>query len=314
MAGRLAAVTGATGFLGQHLVRALSDDGWDVRILARRDPISPFWRGIEPEVVIGGLHDAAALDRLCAGADVLIHAAGLIKARSRAAFDAVNRDGARDAAQAALRAKVSRTLLISSLAAREPQLSGYAGSKRAGEAAAAEVLGARLTVVRPPAIYGPGDRETLAIFQAALTSPILPVFDPKARIAAMHVTDAARQIAAIAAKPPPQGLVTLCDDHPEGYGWRELVEAAARAVGREHPRIVRLPDQLLSLLGAGGAIARLFGATPMLTPGKARELRHSAWGLSASEICLGLPSVAYTLDEGFRDTVAWSRAAHMLGR
>ncbi|MDB5453999.1 MAG: epimerase, partial [Caulobacteraceae bacterium] len=217
MAARVAAVTGATGFLGRHLVRALANDGWTVRILTRRDPVHDDWRGLEPQVVLGDLADPAALVRLCAGAKVVIHGAGLIKARSSKAFDAVNSGGAHAVAQAARDiAPEAHVVLISTLAAREPQLSHYAASKRAGEQAAESVLGPRLSIVRPPAVYGPGDTETLALFKAAAKSPFLPVFDPAARIAVIHVADAARQIAELAAGPP--GIrVSLSDDRPEGY-------------------------------------------------------------------------------------------------
>ena len=78
---RLVAITGATGFLGQHLVRAFADDGWRVRILSRRDPISPFWSGLAPEVICGALSDDDALRSLCDGAEVVVHAGGLIGGR-----------------------------------------------------------------------------------------------------------------------------------------------------------------------------------------------------------------------------------------
>jgi hypothetical protein len=142
------AVTGATGFLGRHLVRALANDGWKPRVLVRRDPIHPLWRDIEIEVVTGDLKTPGALDRLCQGAEVVIHVAGLIKAASLDGFNAVNRDGARAAAQAA-KAAGARFILVSSLAAREPQLSNYAASKRAGEDAVREISPERPD--RPPA-------------------------------------------------------------------------------------------------------------------------------------------------------------------
>jgi nucleoside-diphosphate-sugar epimerase len=298
---RLVAVTGATGFLGRHLVRALADDGWIVRILARRDPIDPLWAGIEPEAVLGDLADEAALRRLCEGADAVIHTAGLVKASRRAAFDEVNVDGARRVAEAA--DGVPHVLLVSSLAAREPHLSHYAASKRDGETAAAAVLGARLTVVRPPAIYGPGDRETLPLFHAAATSPVLPVLDPRARIALIHVADAARQISALAAAPPAGGVWALCDGRPEGYSWVELMTAAAGAFGRS-PRLVRVPDALLKVIAAASqAGSRLGGAPAMLTPGKARELLHPDWSLRADEQRAGLPAATFGLADGFADMV-----------
>ena len=165
----LAAVTGATGFIGRHLVAELHRAGWRVRLLLRREPDVAEWRDLPPpQVVAGALDDDAALERLVEGADVVIHLAGLIKAARRRDFLAVNRDGAAAMARAVERvAPGARFVLVSSLAAREPQLSDYAASKRAGEGAVLEVLGSRATVLRPPVVYGPGDRETLVFFQLA---------------------------------------------------------------------------------------------------------------------------------------------------
>jgi nucleoside-diphosphate-sugar epimerase len=307
----VAAVTGATGFLGRHLVAALARQGWEVRALVRRDAILAAPPGVEPQVVVGGLADGAALDRLCRGADVLIHAAGLVKSRSVADFAAVNRMGAEGAALAARRAGVARTLLVSSLAAREPQLSAYAASKRAGEEAARAVLGDGLTVMRPPAIYGPGDLETLGVFRAAQRLAVAPVFDPRARVAMIHVEDAARQIAAAASRPPERMTVALSDGRPEGYGWREIVGAAGRAVGRKSV-MLPMPSVALSVAGLAGATLRLFGANPILTPGKAREMRHLDWGLAPDERWSDAPEPVFDLEGGFAHTVAFWRTAGIL--
>lgn len=304
---RLAAVTGATGFLGRSLVAALAEDGWRVRVLVRRDAALAAPPGVEPEAVIGGLADEAALDQLCRGADVLVHAAGLVKARRDADFAAVNRDGAARAAEAARRAGVGRMLLVSSLAAREPGLSPYAASKRAGEAAAAAALGDRLTVLRPPAIYGPGDRETLGVFKAAARSPVVPVFDPRSRIAMIHVEDAARQIAAAAGAPPAAPVVALSDARPEGYGWREIAEAACAAVGRRRAGMVRLPSQALAAAGLFGSAGRFLGGNPILTTGKAREMRHLDWSVRSQERWPEAPAARFSLSEGFAQTAAWWR-------
>jgi nucleoside-diphosphate-sugar epimerase len=168
----VAALTGATGFLGAHLVRALSDAGFSVRVLARREPSPPGWGEVQPHIVAGDLSDPAALAKLVEGAAVVVHAAGAIKAADLTGFMAVNRDGTERLARAC--PSDAAFILVSSLAARSPELSAYAASKRAGEIVAIDVLGERVTIVRPPAIYGPGDRETLAIFDAAAKSPILP--------------------------------------------------------------------------------------------------------------------------------------------
>ena len=304
---RVAAVTGATGFLGRRTVAALSDQGWRVRVLVRRDPVLASPEGVAPEVVIGGLSDAAALDRLCQGAEALVHIAGLVKARRDGEFTAVNVEGARLAAEAARRAG-ARMVLVSSLVAREPGLSPYAASKRAGEAAAAAVIGEQLSIVRPPAIYGPGDRETLGVFKAALRLPVAPVFDSAARIAMIHVDDAARQIAAAADRPPTKGVVAISDARPEGYTWREIVMAAAAAVGTR-PAFMRLPSGALALAGFIGSVRRLLSGNPILTSGKAREMRHPDWSLSPEERWFAAPPPEFGLEDGFAQTVAWWREA-----
>ena len=296
MARGLVTVTGATGFLGRYLVRALAADGWRIRVLARRDVVHPLWRELEVDVAPGDLADDRALDRACAGADVVIHGAGLIKARSRAAVFAVNEQGARRVAERAEGA----VLLISSLAAREPGLSDYAASKRAGEIAAQAVLGDRLTIVRPPALYGPGDSETLPLFQLAAASPVLPLLDPKARMAMMHVEDAARQIAALAGLAS-GGTVSLSDPRPQGYGWREVFQTAANAFGRR-PRFQRIPNAALGVVAVMGA-ARGGRSAPMLTFGKLRELTHLDWSVAPGEQISGLPPARFNLADGFLHTV-----------
>ncbi len=162
------ALTGATGFIGRRLAPLLAADGWRVRLLLRRDPVHAEWRGLAPQIVAGGLDDPAALRQLVEGVDAVVHVAGLIKAARRRQFYAVNHAGSAALADAVLAAApAARFLHVSTIAAREPALSDYAGSKRAGEDAVLERLGARVTVLRPPAVYGPGDRESLAFFQMA---------------------------------------------------------------------------------------------------------------------------------------------------
>lgn len=271
-----------------------------MRALVRREAAD-----LKAELVRGDLADPAALQALCEGADVVIHSAGLVKARSRRVFEDVNVLGARRLAESA--SVAGRVVLVSSLTAREPSLSQYAWSKRAGEDAMAEVLGDRLSIARPPAIYGPGDRELLPVFQAAATAPFLPTFDP-ARIAMIHVEDAARQIAALAALPGGR-RVALADARPDGYSWSELMRTAAAAVGRPAARLVPTPRFVVRALGWGGDFAALAGATPMLTSGKARELLHPDWAVVPDERSGDLPSARYALEEGFAHTVAWYRSA-----
>jgi nucleoside-diphosphate-sugar epimerase len=305
----LVAVTGATGFLGRRLVPTLIARGWRVRALDRR-PAAGAWDPASVEIIAGDLENQAAVSALVDGADVVIHAAGLIKARSRAAFDAVNRRGAATVAQAAARGRV---LLISSLAAREPQLSDYAASKRAGEEAARAVLGERLMVVRPPAIYGPGDRETLGLFQLAGASPILPLpASALARLALVHVDDTAAVLADRIEATWEAGTYAIGGAQPEGYGWREIFATAAAAMGRR-PVLVPTPGWAIrSAAALSEAAAQIRGAPAIFNRGKARELLHPDWSVNEAEASPGGRAAFRSLREGFDHTVAWYRAERWL--
>jgi len=298
------AVTGATGFLGRRLVPALSLAGWRVRVLVRVSPPSGLWGPAGPELVIGDLDNGEALSRLVEGAAVVIHAAGLIKALHRRDFFAVNAAGAERIAHLV----PGRMILVSSLAAREPALSDYAASKRAGETAALRVLGPRLTVFRPPAIYGPGDRETLGLFRLAARSPVLPLpGGPGARLALAHVDDVIGVILDLAARESPPPVLTFGGVKPAGYDWREIMTEASRAVGRGS-HLVSIPRPILTGAAAlSGAWARLSGTPAIFTPGKARELLHEDWSVSANEAVGAFREGAMSLAEGFSSTVAWYR-------
>jgi nucleoside-diphosphate-sugar epimerase len=301
----LVAVTGATGFLGRRLVPALIAKGWRVRVLARR-PAPEVWGETLPDMIQGDLNDPAALKALAAGAAVIIHGAGLIKARNRAAFHAVNRDGAAKVAEAAGGARV---IQVSSLAAREPSLSDYAASKRAGEEAARAILGERLTVIRPPAIYGPGDRETLGLFRLAGAGAILPMpASTTARLALAHVDDVVAALAGRLEGPWTPGTFAIGGARPEGYGWREIFTTAAAAMGRD-PGLIAIPGWLIhGVATMAEGVGRVRRAPAIFNRGKARELLHADWSVSEVEAIPGLPTPFRDLRKGFDQTVAWYRA------
>ena len=313
--GRVVAVTGATGFLGGHLVAALAHQGARLRLLARSDPGRSAWGSVPVEIVRGSLEDAAALARLVEGADAVVHAAGLVRARDLAGFLRVNRDGSLALAEAARRlAPEARFVEVSSLAAREPRLSHYAASKRAGEAAAQAAYADaadRLVILRPPAIYGEGDRATLPLFKSS-SRIVAPVFGA-GHVALVHAADAAAALARVALGAGGPGLYALSDPRPDGYSVREIMIEAARAQGRR-PRLVVVPDRVLLAAGAAtGWCGRQSGGAPFFTLGKAREMLHPDWSVAPAE---RLPDAVHRpaigLTEGFRRTVAWYRSAGWL--
>jgi nucleoside-diphosphate-sugar epimerase len=313
---RLAAVTGATGFLGRYIAGALAASGWRVRILARRPPDHPQLDDLELETVSGDLSDGHALRRLIDGADVVIHAAALIKARSAATFRAVNVDGTANLARALNDSRrASRVVLVSSMAAREPQLSAYAQTKRMSEEVLTSLIDARhaWTIVRPCAIYGPWDRETLGIFRAVVRGIAPRVPAANARIALLHAADGARAIAAICERGCAGAILELTDERPEGYAWEEIISAAERAL-RVKATAIRVPGAALRTAAAFNFVtAWALGRIPMLTPGKAREILHADWGSRADRQPpreWWRPEIG--LEQGFRETVSWYRDRHWL--
>ena len=312
---RTIAVTGATGFVGRHAVAALCAAGWRVRVLARSEPAHAFWREAQPEVVLGSLSDPTALQNLVQDADAVLHLAGAIKARDETGFMRVNRDGTQALLDAALKvAPKAHFLHVSSLAAREPALSGYSASKRAGEDLVLARSGQqKISVLRPPAVYGPGDRETMVFFQLA-SQPLIPLLGrPSARLAVIHVDDLVSALIARLAAGPSGQMQGLADANPAGYSWQQVLAAAALAVNNQTPRFVQVPRPLLHSAGlAAGWIAQLAGQAAMFNPGKLRELLHEDWSAEESSLFRPDQIPRYSLELGFVSTAAWYREAGWL--
>jgi len=246
----------------------------------------------------------------------VLHLAGAIKAYSDAAFMRVNRDGTRALAEAMLEAAPQAHLVhVSSLAARHPELSGYAASKRASEEVAFAALGAaKVSVIRPPAIYGPGDRETMVFFELASRRFVPLLGKPAARISLVHVADAAAVLAVRAVSEPTGKVQSIADDCPDGYGWKEILGAAAAAVGNRAPAYFQLPAGLLRGVGSGvGAVAKLIGRSDIISAGKIRELLHEDWAVPETEL-LREPAAPpqHSLLAGFASTAQWYRQAGWL--
>lgn len=291
-------------------MRAFADAGWRVRVLLRRHVEAPELADIPLEIVLGDLSDEAALRRLAAGADAIAHIAGVVKAPDRAGFFAANEDGAaRMAAAARDVAPEARFVLVSSLAASEPHLSDYAASKRAGEAAVARA-DLDWVALRPAAIYGAHDQETLKVLKLANMPRQIMLNDGAARVGMIDVRDAAAAVVACAGAPGLMGAFELTDGVVGGHRWDALARTAAEALGRP-PRPVRLPGGVLRMAGRIGAMAaRLTGSAEMLTPGKVREILHPDWsGDPANAPPLNIWRPKVPLDQGLRDMVSWARDA-----
>ena len=269
------ALTGATGFVGRAVVSALLAKHYQVSALVRDMPKANL--PVELRLVQGDLQNGSALDELTNGADVVIHVAGATGALRRSDFFVDNEKGSRAIAEAAARNGVKRFVHISSLAAREPELSIYGASKRAGEAAI-ETSKAKMSVVilRPPAVYGPGDRGALPLLRS-LTRPFAVIPSSRlSRFSLIYVDDLARIIAE-AAGAKRAGVVELDDGQRQGYDWRELAQIASVSEQKSIMPIFLPKFVAMSVAAIVEAIGRATGRLPFVSRDKIKQLYHGNW-------------------------------------
>ena len=296
------ALTGATGFIGSAVARRLQHAGLSVRALVRPTADTTGLPS-DLERITGALDHPDSLARLVRGAGVVVHCAGVVRGRGPVDFDPVNVEGvARLAAAAAAVRPAPAIVHVSSLAARHPGLSAYAASKWRGEQ---ELRAAPAwTVLRPPVVYGPGDRELLPLLRVMARGLAPLVGRRDGRLSLVYVEDLADAVVALVALDGTGRIFEIHDGRPSGYSVAEIVAAVERWRGR---RIVRVavPAAVVRVAAHANTLAaRLRGRVPMLTPGKARELLHPTWA------CDNAPLTAATgwhprfgLDEGLRWTL-----------
>lgn len=300
----LIAITGATGFVGSAVLDAALAEGHQVRALARRD--QPARDGVE--WVRGDLGDTAALAALVAGADAVIHVAGLTNTPDPAEFETANVTGTANVLAAMDAAGVRRLVFVSSLAAREPKLSAYGASKAKAEALV-EASGQDWTTVRPPGVYGPRDIDYLDMFRTAKWGFVpLP---PGGASSIIHADDLARLLVTLAASssseavgPARKQLYEPDDGREGGWSHKELAAAIGRAVGRGSVFAPHLPRFVLDLAAAGDRIAR--GDRAKLTPDRVGYMSHPNWvSRSDRRVPPGVWQPRITGEEGLKATAQW---------
>jgi dihydroflavonol-4-reductase len=319
-----ALVTGATGFVGSHLAEALRRRGDEVTVLARSARKAEALRPLGVAVVEGDLHDAAALARAVEGQDVIYHVAGMVAARDEAEFLRANEGGTRGLVAAASAGR-PRFVLVSSMAAAGPAAPGrpleggepahpvtaYGRSKLAAErVVTASVL--PWTIVRPPTVYGPRDREVLKVFRIARLG-IAPVFgDGGQELSAVHGGDLAEALVAAGTAAATTGKVYYAC-HPEVFTSGAFVRAIGAAMGRR-VRVFGLPAGVARpLLGITELAARAGGRPTILTRDKANEFFQPAWTGDPAPLTRDTGWRArYDLRLGLEDTYRWYRSAGWL--
>lgn len=327
MTAAVAVVTGGTGFIGWALCTALRDADWSVRAVVRPSSSNPLPEGIERW---DAPLDAAAMAPACEGAQAVYHLAGLTRARTLDDFLRVNADGARQAALASREAGAF-FVLVSSQAAGGPgtpaqvrteehapaPVSDYGRSKLEGERALPAIEDLRYTIVRPPAVYGPRDKDFLALFQAAARGLMPRLGSASKAYTMVHVDDVVAALRAVAAAgieqdPAVQGE-TFFIGHPVPVTQGQLLSHVAAAVGRR-VRQVPLPILLLRLLAElGEATAILTGRPALLNRDRFRELSAPGFVCSVDKIAATLGwRASVDIQDGLLETARWYREAGWL--
>jgi nucleoside-diphosphate-sugar epimerase len=290
-------LTGATGFAGPFVLSELLAAGHDVKALVRR-PREFAGRVL---AVQGSLDEASSLAPLVADTDVVVHVAGAISSINENNYFRVNFAGTKALYEAAVAAGVKRFVFVSTLAARLPEISAYAGSKRAAEDfLLSRKDGIEIIMLRPSAVYGPGDKATLPLIKALQSRVAILPGRAKARFSLIHAADLGKVIAA-AATSRATGLYEI-DDGAGGYDWATLAATNARITGKPS-KLVFMPKPLA--LGGAFAIecfAALNGGAAMANRGKVHELYQPDW-VVRGEVFPG-PEFR-NLEQGLYETLQW---------
>lgn len=314
-------MTGATGFVGTHLVGALRARGDEVSCLVRSPERARAlgWEGVR--LIPGDLSSRTALLEGCAGAEVVYHVAGRISARNLQHYLAVNREGTARVLEAARSGGAGRFVHVSTLAVGGPTVPGrpidetapphpvtdYGRSKLEGEALV-RAAGVPWTIVRPPVVYGERDRETLRIFRMARSGWGPVIGDGTQELSVIYAGDLATALIAAGTATGTVGRVYYAA-HPAITTSAALVRAVGVAVGRP-PRIVRLPGALARIaLWTVGSLASLAGRETLLSADKANEFLAPAWTCRSDALTRDSGWRAVTdLAAGLSRTTAWYRA------
>lgn len=328
-------ITGATGFIGRHIMQAVLAAGDEAVCLMRRPAAADDLRRAGAQPVAGDMTDAASLQAAVRGVDAVIHAAAMLKAPWRRDYAAANIDGARNIALAC-RAQATPLVLVSSLAAAGPAteagprdetqapapVSLYGRIKLQAEQAALELASdVPLTVVRPPMVFGEGDRSALALFRMARRGVQPLPGGADRRLSLIHAADLAALLCAAARKgeradaagTPGRGLYYACaDEAPNVSG---LGVAIAQVLQRPPPRTLPVPLAVLYAACAAGELRGRLSDTPQLMNlDKYRELSRGPWWCSADKARRELQFRPSPMESRLRQTAQWYRAQGWLAR
>ena len=324
-------LTGGSGFLGSHIAEQLSTQGRAVRALVRSTSDTSFLETLQNvELFEGAVGDAKSLERAVDGATAIIHSAGLVKAKRAEDFTATNTAGTCKLLEAAEKhgKDLRRFVLVSSLAAAGPSADGspvaasatpspvthYGRSKLAAERAALAVKDLLpITIIRPPAIYGPRDREILAFFKAVKTGIIPSLGSDTNTLSMIYGADCASACIAAVDADVPSGSVFFVEDG-RTYTVPDMLSEIERALGTRAWLKFSVPR---GVVRSAAFMSEMWGkatnSAMMLTRDKCNELFAPHWvcdGDAARNELDWQPQVQF--EEGARLTAEWYRDAGWL--
>lgn len=275
------ALTGATGFVGREVLKRLLDQGHHVRSLVRPGSFKNVAKHPNITWVKGQLADRESEAALVEGADAVLHMAGLITARTKSEYERINSQAVGTLAEAAHTARVSRFVYLSSLAAKAPELSHYAWSKREGEASLTENFAPEKSVIiRAPAVFGAEDVATAPIY-ACVRKGFLPA--PGGRgwrkrlLSLIHVDDLADFLVESCASDK-YGGQTVSPSTRASINWPEFADACAQATGKS-VRAIPLPLSLLYPVAGLTTALKAMTGKGHLTLGKLGEFLYEDWSV-----------------------------------
>ncbi len=324
-----ALVTGSTGFIGRHLVRALSERGYRVTCLVRKNSNRRSLDAFSPEYRLGDLSDLDSLRRATAGMDCVFHLAGVTKSHRVSELIKANEQGARNISQACADQKQPPVLLFaSSLAAAGPScgiggriesdpaepVSNYGRSKLAGERAMKAFSNqVPISIVRPPIVFGEGDKDVYNLFRGIARAGVHVI--PSLHdyyFSAIHARDlgfAMMQIAELGKRETGQAMSTgtyfVADEQVLTY--IDLGQIIGHVLGRDRVVNLRIPHPLLcSLAAINELIGWIKGEARIVNLDKARESKGGSWVCSTEKLKseVGFNCVR-TLETRLRQTANW---------
>lgn len=323
-------VTGATGFLGSHVCETLTKDGHQVRALVRATSNTRYIKPLGVELIEASLETGKGLEAAVGGVDAVVHGAAIVKARDKADFERVNTGGTERLLEAVLThsPKLKRFVYISSLAAHgfgedgaprshaAPSLpvTYYGKSKLKGEQLLLEKADqVPVTILRPPAIYGPRDSEMLAFFKIVGSRVVPFLGSPENRCSLIYASDCARAILLALTKEHPSGRVYSVEDG-RVYTQREVVSLIEAALGKRAIAKFTVPISAVSVAAVGSElVGKVRNQAVMLTRDKVNELRAQQVSHPADDLRRELgwePEVQFA--EGARASVDWYRSEGLL--